>query len=521
MKQVNSYRSVAVGLILAVSACSGGSSDIVDPQAFAPTSTATVASAASPSPTLQPTFPPPTLTATRTHTTRPIVATPTPSRTSQPTATGTATFAPAGDRYAVGAEGDRVYLVHESGEGIIAQIDQAGDVTKAVWNAASGESVVAFFGQDGFPDKIVIADHIVLFGNFSPSTSTVDIAVIDPGGHVEIFERIGVDFPSPPQIAALQVRSLAAWSPAQIRWASWGIKAASCALYAAATAHGLVFLGPSAVSACVSAVIGVAMYLDLDPVFNGTLGTFDALLGTRACLSGDPAACLTTYLDAYAFGTEYSETVIAARSGPVLTATNGLVANSLLSDDQIRELIAMGGIVHKGVYPPTINGNYFFNSCVRTVTNIHFDSRTTFVNASVRFTRQSPSLFIQYELESEITTGFSTDAIITGSGNQFSVFITESGTASAWSECPYSVEWEAVAIYSGTIRPEGIVDPSYAFIQTWKGPDPQPCLIAVGQGRVIGEGDGLAARVASCPHQGLSARFGVGEDASSASAVTR
>jgi hypothetical protein len=174
-------------------------------------------------------------------------------------------------------------------------------------------------------------------------------------------------------------------------------------------------------------------------------------------------------------------------------------ALAYVSQSQLNALAKMGLKIYDGATPPTVTGDYYCNSLVRTGGNIPDDTSTSFSNLGLRFTSQGVdnSVVVTYD-QSGIESGTGLGAFISGSGNNFSIYVQITGTSAG-------LAFKDAMVFSGTKTATGIKDFVYALLLTDKDPDPYGALIEVDQGRVIKEDDGLAATSSSYPY-GMVAR---------------
>jgi hypothetical protein len=105
-------------------------------------------------------------------------------------------------------------MVNKDGEMLLPIVDRdasgnATQITGALYvNNITGESVLAYFGDDGMPAKAVMGDYILLFSNWSADGKTVDIAKIyTPTNYIEVFKGVTVDANISAKHANLKVSS--------------------------------------------------------------------------------------------------------------------------------------------------------------------------------------------------------------------------------------------------------------------------------------------------------------------------
>lgn len=108
-----------------------------------------------------------------------------------------------------------------------------------------------------------------------------------------------------------------------------------------------------------------------------------------------------------------------------------------------------------------------------------------------RFKRQQSDGHISVTFESEGEKGAGIDGFISGKGNEFSVFVPLSGHSDV------GCDYEEAAVISGVWSKNGISGFQQAFIMTAASGAGCDQLMPVGARRIVGESDGLAARLCS------------------------
>jgi hypothetical protein len=87
--------------------------------------------------------------------------------------------------------------VHVNGEQLIAmtETDSAGYVVAVnggIWVSPDGEqTAVVYSGPDGLPTRAVVGDYIYVYENYTDST--VDVAVLYPGGEIEVHKEVPIE----------------------------------------------------------------------------------------------------------------------------------------------------------------------------------------------------------------------------------------------------------------------------------------------------------------------------------------
>lgn len=180
------------------------------------------------------------------------------------------------------------------------------------------------------------------------------------------------------------------------------------------------------------------------------------------------------------------------------TTTNGLSANilSIAPQSVIDDLRLRGMNINEGNTPPALSG--FFESKPHVLLSPYgpgdgYAVGTEFTSYRYRFYDQNVNAQT-ISLDKKSNDGTNTEtgigAFLAGNGNKFTLFAQTSGISDG-------ITYRSLTVISGEITGTGIKDFQESFVFTEKGPDPTNKLIAVGQGRIIRDGDGLAAKVSS------------------------
>jgi PBP1b-binding outer membrane lipoprotein LpoB len=164
-----------------------------------------------------------------------------------------------------------------------------------------------------------------------------------------------------------------------------------------------------------------------------------------------------------------------------------IVPQSIIDDLQKR-----GMQINTGLTPPNIEG-IFTSSPHILVSSYEGDSYQTgdeFGELTIKFSNQNnedESVSIDLKQASQVGTGLG--GFIAGSGNKFTLFAELDVTNG-------TVTSKQIRVFSGEITEDGIKDFYTALIMKEKN-DPDNTLIEVGQGRIIKDGDGLAAKTST------------------------
>jgi hypothetical protein len=177
--------------------------------------------------------------------------------------------------------------------------------------------------------------------------------------------------------------------------------------------------------------------------------------------------------------------------------------STFLPDTDMDTLIKLGMTVNTGSSPPNIDGDYYIAIPTLLSSNIPTDNvGMTFDPMSQEFYNQTTDLHISEAYnQSGMQTGQGTGVFISGSGNNFTVYVPENGVLIQGVD---TVAFKNATLYSGTLTPAGIYNYQIGFICTWKGPDPDGIVIQVGQSRVIVSSDSLAEAVSSYPYNAVA-----------------
>lgn len=179
------------------------------------------------------------------------------------------------------------------------------------------------------------------------------------------------------------------------------------------------------------------------------------------------------------------------------TTTNGLSANilSIAPQSVIDDLRLRGMNINEGNTPPALSG--FFESKPHVLLSPYgpgdYAVGYEFNSYRYRFYDQNvnaQTISFDEKSSSGTNTATGTGAFLAGNGNKFTLFAQITGITDG-------VTYKSLTVISGEITSTGIKDFQESFVITEKGPDPTNSVIAVGQGRIIRDGDGLASKVSS------------------------
>lgn len=214
---------------------------------------------------------------------------------------------------------------HENGEQMIAmtETDSNGNViavTGSVWVSPDGQSVTIFNGPDGLPEKIVLGGFTIYLTNYT--TDSVDAAVFDSTGEMEIIKGIEVDPDELSELISLQ----GGFTPGTAK----GAKPASLDMVAlkrtlkitsfVTSTAGCVAEGISSsaetfgaslgslAAPCNAAIVSGVREIAEDANIGGDSTSIG--LGVISCGSGDPFACATLILDTTKTVVESAQTTV-------------------------------------------------------------------------------------------------------------------------------------------------------------------------------------------------------------------
>lgn len=186
-------------------------------------------------------------------------------------------------------------------------------------------------------------------------------------------------------------------------------------------------------------------------------------------------------------------------------ATNGIVQVSITGKSESREEVRLDQVIpeeirnkmeehipiYDGANPPNIEGGYVISPCIMT-----FDSKDgyeyghQFADSYIRFHNQDMvNNTLDYQEQQSSSQSIGTGCFISGEGDKFSIYFNTEGVTN-YSE--YDITFKTALIISGIKTDEGIQDLYYAFVMVDKSDDPKPYIMAVGDYRVIKDGDGIS-----------------------------
>lgn len=159
------------------------------------------------------------------------------------------------------------------------------------------------------------------------------------------------------------------------------------------------------------------------------------------------------------------------------------------SDDQLETLDALGLRIHGGESPASVEGTFRLDSLQLVASNFaDFAPRGLSYDPGTLAYADQTADRVTASTESGAGLFASPGSPISGDGDAFTVFAVYDG--------PFNgVDTRIARVFSGRMSDAGITEHQEAVLILDKGPDPGGAVLEVGQGRLIEETDGLAARL--------------------------
>jgi hypothetical protein len=160
---------------------------------------------------------------------------------------------------------------------------------------------------------------------------------------------------------------------------------------------------------------------------------------------------------------------------------------NIVSDDILNTIEKLGMTIYEGKNPPDITGIFLEEPHTLKASNQENDEIGHVYNAwkFKLFNQNNQNLTISLEYKSGDTTGSSTTSFISGSGDNFSVFLKVISNKDGYTA-------DMVRIISGKISDSGIVNCHIALFMVDDKGDPSDSFISNGTGRILYDSDGLA-----------------------------
>ncbi len=207
---------------------------------------------------------------------------------------------------------------HESGDrlGVIAE---GGQLRGAVFFGRDGSTFTVFTGPDGLPGRAVAGETVVLFSNWS--AASVDVAVVGPGGDIEVHREVPL-----PELAGPGTSAWAGSSPVAatavdigtaLSYAGLAIATASCVTAVIVSAGLALPCGAAVLSA-------VALAAQDVPGLEESAGAIGLVAGIAGCSGADPFACGAIIVEGSRVAWNAAEAVIQAQEREVELAEDAL-----------------------------------------------------------------------------------------------------------------------------------------------------------------------------------------------------
>jgi len=165
----------------------------------------------------------------------------------------------------------------------------------------------------------------------------------------------------------------------------------------------------------------------------------------------------------------------------------------IIPENLFEELVDLDMPINGGINPPIIEGSYFITPFIFKNSNVvaeHLTPGDDFSDYTYTFTDQNAtdnSIKVTYESSSGNDSAEGLGSYVAGEGNAFSIFTEITGVSDG-------IPYKSVHIISGEIGDSGIRNFHKSFIFKEKGDDPTGELIAVGEGRVCYDSDGVSEK---------------------------
>ncbi|HZH69836.1 MAG TPA: hypothetical protein VFD80_05250 [Flavobacteriaceae bacterium] len=150
----------------------------------------------------------------------------------------------------------------------------------------------------------------------------------------------------------------------------------------------------------------------------------------------------------------------------------------------------LGLVIHTGNTPPLLEGGYYMSPCILSATNIETDNIGA-AYASQTFylsNMNADNLTIDYAGGGGSQQDDGSGSFISGSGNDFSIFLTITSEISGY-------EADTVFVLSGTETNDGFVDFQLAVFMKDNNGNPGGVFIEDGKGRIFIDGDELVEKL--------------------------
>jgi hypothetical protein len=166
---------------------------------------------------------------------------------------------------------------------------------------------------------------------------------------------------------------------------------------------------------------------------------------------------------------------------------------NIVPDSTLKKINDLGMVVNKGTTPPGLVNMYKVAPFTLKSTNIKGDYIIGSIFADYKFRlydQDNINLTIKLDYVNGNESGSGLGGFISGSGNDFSIFIKVHAVSS-------NTPADMLQILSGTITPEGISNFCFANYMLNDYGDPKEIWMEIGQGRVFFDSDKLSPAVSS------------------------
>lgn len=141
--------------------------------------------------------------------------------------------------------------------------------------------------------------------------------------------------------------------------------------------------------------------------------------------------------------------------------------------------------IYDGVTPPSIEGVYIMSPAKLIYDSYNAQGIDEFSDAYFNFYNQNTTNNTISLMESGGSTGTGSGALISGKGNNFTIYLNMSGTNHGYT-------YKTATLITGTKTSSGIKDMRYAFIMLENNDYEEKYIMKPGRYRIIGDGDGMS-----------------------------
>lgn len=150
----------------------------------------------------------------------------------------------------------------------------------------------------------------------------------------------------------------------------------------------------------------------------------------------------------------------------------------------------LGLVIHPGNTPPTLQGGYYMQPCILFASNIQTDNIGANFPAQTFYltNMNSSNLTIDYSGSGGTQSDDGSGSFISGSGNNFSIFLTITSVISGF-------EADTLYVLSGTDDGDGFIDFQLAAFMKDNFGNPGGVFIENGKGRIFVDGDNFVEQL--------------------------